>query len=215
MSDKFNDQRREYQAAILTSADLLADPLKQFEVWYEQAKVAKIPEPNAFALATAAITQTGAQPGLRMLLLKGLSPEGFSFYTNYGSRKGQDLATNTYAAMLFFWQALERQIRIEGQVEPISAAESDQYFQQRPRAAQLGAWASEQSQEIASRADLEARLKKYAELYPDQVPRPPHWGGYILKPERYEFWQGRENRLHDRFVYSKQQTTWAITQLAP
>jgi pyridoxamine 5'-phosphate oxidase len=189
-----------------------SNPISQFAQWYEQAQAAVKPLPHAAALATA--TGTG-HPSLRMVLLKGYDARGFVFYTNYSSRKGRELARNARATLLFYWGALERQVRIEGRVTKVTARESDEYFATRPRGSQLAAWASNQSVRLAGRGALERRFSSVARKYAEAVPRPPHWGGYRLAPEAIEFWQGREDRLHDRILYRRARGRWAIERLAP
>jgi pyridoxamine 5'-phosphate oxidase len=184
-----------------------------FSTWFAEAKDAGLYEPNAMTLATA---DAAGRPTARIVLLKGLDARGFCFFTNYASRKGQELAANPQAALLFWWGLLERQIRIEGRVEKLSAAESDAYFQSRPRGAQLGAWASPQSQVIPDRQILEDRLAQLeAEYAHAEPPRPPHWGGYRLVPDALEFWQGGVHRLHDRLLYTRQAGGWTLARLAP
>ena len=206
--------RNEYLAASLSETDAHADPIKQFDKWFNEALKAELQEPTAMTLATA--THDG-RPSARIVLMKGFDSNGFVFYTNYLSRKGKEIAKNPLGALMFFWGTLERQIRIEGTIEKISKEDSIRYFQTRPRPSQLSAVASPQSQEIADRAVLE---KKWAELeaeYADkEVPKPSYWGGYILKPRMIEFWQGRPNRLHDRILYKKTDNkSWKKVRLAP
>lgn len=190
-----------------------SDPVAQFAQWYERAQATVKPLPDAVALATA--TSTG-HPSLRMVLLKGFDAHGFVFYTNYRSRKGRELARNPRAALLFYWGEFERQVRIDGRVERLMARESEEYFATRPRGSQLSAWASPQSALVAGRGPLERRFAAFARKYPDAVPRPPHWGGYRLVPEAFEFWQGREDRLHDRILYRRVRGgRWRIARLAP
>ena len=190
-----------------------SDPVAQFAQWYERAQSAVKPLPDAVALATA--TRAG-QPSLRMVLLKGFDAHGFVFYTNYRSRKGRELARNPRATLLFYWGVIERQVRIDGRVEKLMARESDDYFATRPRGGQLSAWASPQSAVEAGRGALERRFAAFARKYPAAVPRPPHWGGYRLVPEAFEFWQGREDRLHDRILYRRARNgRWRIERLAP
>jgi len=197
----------------LTEKGVENDPLAQFARWYGEAQVTEKPLPDAVALATA--TPAG-HPSLRMVLLKGFDAHGFVFYTNYRSRKGRELARNPRAALLFYWGELERQVRIDGRVEKLMARESDEYFATRPRGSQLSAWASPQSALVAGRGLLERRFAALARKYPDAVPRPPQWGGYRLVPEAFEFWQGREDRLHDRIHYRRVRGgRWRIERLAP
>jgi pyridoxamine 5'-phosphate oxidase len=208
------DLRRDYMLHGLSEAELDPSPFRQFQVWFEQALAAGLPEPNAMTLATS--TPDG-RPSARMVLIKGVDGRGFVFFTNYASRKGQELAANPHAALVFYWAELERQIRIEGLVEQVSAAESDAYFHSRPLGSRLGAWASRQSAVIAGREVLQQRVDELAAQYADeQVPRPPHWGGYRVVPAAIEFWQGRPSRLHDRLRYQRQaDESWLIERLSP
>lgn len=197
----------------LSESGVETDPIAQFARWYERALDAVKPLPDAVALASA--TRAG-RPSLRMVLLKGFDAHGFVFYTNYRSRKGRELARNARASLLFYWGGLERQVRVDGRVEKVSARESDAYFATRPRGSQLSAWASAQSRTVAGRAALERRFAAYAHEYSGAVPRPPHWGGYRLAPDAIEFWQGREDRLHDRILYRRgPRGRWIIERLAP
>lgn len=207
------DLRREYARERLDESQVAADPVEQFARWFAQARQADLLDPNAMTLATCG---SGGQPSARIVLLKDFDDQGFVFFTNYASRKGEEMAGNANAALLFYWGALERQVRIEGSIDKVSAAESDEYYQQRPLGARLGAWASPQSRVIDSRAELESRLEAVASQYADDPPRPPHWGGYRLRPRLLEFWQGRPNRLHDRVRYLlSNDMRWAIERLAP
>lgn len=210
----FLQLRREYTRGFLNEDELDPDPFDQFEKWFREAVAAEVPFPNAMTLATA--TRDG-RPSARIMLLKGFDKEGFVFYTNYESPKGRELLENPYAALLFYWAELERQVRITGSVKKVSREESERYFQSRPLGSRLAAWASPQSEVIPNRKVLEDFLKQMAEKYPDgNVPLPPFWGGFCLVPETFEFWQGRPDRLHDRFRYVRRPDgTWRIERLAP
>ncbi len=197
----------------LSKSTVHNDPVKQFGKWYLEASDSNITDPNAMTIATA--TSNGL-PSARIVLLKEYSHAGFMFYTNYLSRKGRHLEENPYAALLFFWPELERQIRIEGMVEKVLPAVSEKYFNSRPRESQLGAWASQQSHLIENRKYLEQKYNEYKLRFIDnQIPRPEHWGGYLLKPSLFEFWQGRTSRLHDRIEYTFESGSWQIARLAP
>ena len=206
--------RTEYTRAGLAEVDAAPDPLAQFRAWFEDALAADLHEPNAMVLATA--TPDG-KPSARVVLLKGFDERGFVFYTNYEGRKGREIGRNPHAALVFYWGELERQVRIEGRVGRVSERESDAYYASRPRGSRLGAWASEQSRPAESREVLESRLAALEREYEDQnIPRPPFWGGYRVEPEAVEFWQGRENRLHDRIVYRRMgDGGWEIGRLQP
>jgi pyridoxamine 5'-phosphate oxidase len=205
--------RKDYDKGGLNEADLHADPIAQFQLWLNEALQAKLIEPYAMTLATA--TPEG-QPTARIVLLRGADQSGFQFFTNYLSRKAQDIEKNAKGALLFYWAELERQVRIEGVITKTEDAASDTYFAQRPRASQIAAVASSQSELIAERAVLEKRVAELtAELEGKPVPRPPHWGGYTLKPNSLEFWQGRPSRLHDRLRYRWDKTRWIIERLSP
>jgi pyridoxamine 5'-phosphate oxidase len=209
-----DEQKHNYSGDGLDEVNADADPLKQFQRWFAEAGAAGLPLPEAMTLATA--TADG-KPSARMVLLKQVDARGFVFYTNYESPKARNLETNPVAALLFFWPQLERQVRIEGSVSRVSAAESDEYFQTRPRESQIGAHASPQSEVIANRELLERRFAELEEIYLDRaVDRPSHWGGYLLTPARIEFWKGRPGRLHDRLLYERQADgTWLRKRLAP
>ena len=196
----------------LDAHDLDSDPMRQFAAWLADAEAAGIPLADAVALATAA---PDGMPSARMVLLKGADADGFVFFSNYESRKGRELAENPRAALLFYWHGLGRQIRVEGAVERIDEAESDAYFATRPRGSQIGAWASPQSTIVPHRGELERRAHAFDGEHAGDVPRPPFWGGYRIRPGAIEFWQHRENRLHDRFRYSRAGDGWTIERLAP
>jgi len=205
--------RKEYTRAGLREGDVDPDPIVQFLEWFEKVIEADLHEPNAMILATA----TGeGRPSARTVLLKGYDERGFVFYTNYEGRKARELEANPLCALLFYWGELERQVRIEGRASRLSAEESDAYFLSRPRGSRLGAWASEQSRPVEDRTVLEERIKALeAEYEGREIPRPPFWGGYRVEPEVIEFWQGRENRLHDRLVYRRDEEWWKIERLQP
>ncbi|ALZ84068.1 pyridoxine 5'-phosphate oxidase [Pseudomonas oryzihabitans] len=215
MSPSLADMRRDYTRDGLTEAQAPADPYALFGQWFEEAVRTEQPPVEANACWLATVDGEG-QPHCRVLLLKGVDAQGFVFYTNYDSAKGQQLAAQPRAAMTFFWPALERQVRIEGLVEQVSAEESDAYYRVRPLGSRLGAWASPQSQVIANRYELEQRLTEVQQRFVDSEPsRPPFWGGYRLKPQRIEFWQGRSSRLHDRLDYQRTEDGWQRQRLAP
>ncbi len=206
--------RQDYTRAGLKEADAGGDPLVLFQRWFSEAERAGVPEPNALTLATAGADGT---PHARIVLLKGLDNRGFHFYTNYQSAKGTDLEANPRAALVFFWQPLERQVRVEGSVEKLPAEESDQYFNSRPAGSRIGARASAQSRPATNRAELEAAYAVEKAFYPEEIaiPRPPHWGGYVVVPRRIEFWQGRLSRLHDRIVFTLGDGVWHTQRLQP
>jgi pyridoxamine 5'-phosphate oxidase len=206
------DLRKSYERGELDEASSAADPLRQFQAWLEQAIKAELPEPNAMTLATVG---ANGRPSTRVVLIKGVDDRGLVWYTNYESRKGRELAQNPHAALQFHWVELERVVRIEGRVEFASAEESDLYYASRPLDSRIGAWASPQSQPIASRAVLVANAAKAAARHGLSPSRPPHWGGYRLVPDRWEFWQGRRSRLHDRLCYRLEGGQWRRERLAP
>lgn len=207
------DLRKSYEKAELSESASQTDPLQQFGKWLQEAISSKVPEPNAMTVATVG---SDLRPSTRVVLIKGYDERGIVWYTNYASRKGQQLAGNPYAALQFHWVELERVVRIEGSVEKVSDAESDEYFHSRPLDSRIGAWASPQSEVISSRTVLVANAARYGAQFMLQPPRPPHWGGYRLKPEQWEFWQGRKSRLHDRLRYTQQADGgWLRERLAP
>lgn len=213
MSSTISDLRKEYTLNGLDVTDVSSDPVVQFRRWFDAALSAGVPEPNAMYLST--VTAEGRPDG-RIVLLKDVSEAGFVFYTNYESRKGRDLTERPFAALTFFYPELERQIRIEGRVEKVSPAESDAYFNSRPRGSQIGAWVSHQSAIVADRTILENRQRELeAQFNGRPVPRPPHWGGFRVVPDTLEFWQGRPSRLHDRIRYRLIESGWVIDRLSP
>ncbi|MFN3611780.1 pyridoxamine 5'-phosphate oxidase [Tepidimonas sp.] len=206
------DLRKSYEKAELSEDASHADPLRQFDQWLHEAIRAELPEPNAMTLATVGCD---LRPSTRVVLIKGYDERGIVWYTNYDSRKGRELAGNPYAALQFHWVELERVVRIEGVVEKVSAEESDAYYASRPLDSRIGAWASPQSQVIDGRGVLVANAAKYAAQFLMNPPRPPHWGGFRLKPDAWEFWQGRKSRLHDRLRYRLEDGRWVRERLAP
>ncbi|BAY12452.1 pyridoxamine 5'-phosphate oxidase [Calothrix sp. NIES-2098] len=214
MHQPIADLRKDYTLQDLSESEVDLNPFIQFKQWFEQALSAQLPEPNAMTIATA--TPDG-KPSARMVLLKDFDERGFVFFTNYNSRKGQELAENPQAALVFWWAELERQVRITGRVEKVSEPESDRYFYSRPENSRLGAWASNQSEVLASREELELRLQELQHKYENQeIPRPAHWGGLRVIPTEIEFWQGRSSRLHDRLLYTRlDNDSWQIERLSP
>lgn len=225
MSNAIADIRKDYKLASLEEADVASNPIDQFTRWWNDAVASQIDEVNAMTLATV---NAAGVPAARIVLLKGYNPEGFIFFTNYESDKGKNLAHNPNAALVFFWKELERQIRIEGTVQKVSAEESDRYFNSRPASSRIGAWASPQSAVIENRLVIEQNVERYSSIFAnDSIERPDHWGGYIVKPISIEFWQGRSSRLHDRIRYkletsaynaatdTKTDVYWKIERLAP
>jgi pyridoxamine 5'-phosphate oxidase len=206
------DLRQEYMRAGLSEADADPDPLRQFQSWFDDARTAKLPLPNAMTLAS--VGSAGA-PSARVVLLKGIEGGGFVFYTNYRSRKAREIESGAGACLLFLWSDLERQVRIEGAAERVGAADSDAYFASRPLGARHSAWASPQSETVPSREVLETAMRAARERHGEKPPRPPHWGGYRVLPREIEFWQGRADRLHDRLLYRRKGSSWTIERLAP
>ena len=211
-SSSIADLRKSYERAELSEDASQADPLRQFDQWLTEAIAAEVPEPNAMTLATVG---SDLRPSTRVVLVKGYDTRGLVWYTNYDSRKGRQLAGNPFAALQFHWVELERVVRVEGRVEKISDEDSDTYFHSRPLDSRIGAWASPQSQVIGSRAVLVAAAARYSAQFLLNPPRPPHWGGFRLEPDRWEFWQGRPSRLHDRLRYRLEDGTWLRERLAP
>ena len=213
MTASLGDLRRQYATAALDRSSLDDDPVAQFRRWFADAERAQLLEPNAMTLATA---DAAGRPSARIVLLKGIDARGLVFFTDYRSRKARELAANPRAALAFLWKELERQVRVTGAIELVTPEESASYFRTRPRGSRLGAWASVQSAELPDRAMLEHEVARIDKQYPgDDIPLPPHWGGYRLLPDEFEFWQGRENRLHDRFRYSRAGERWRIDRLSP
>jgi pyridoxamine 5'-phosphate oxidase len=210
--DPLRDARLTYARATFDEAQALDDPVAQLAAWIANARESGIREANAMTVAT--VGEDGA-PDARIVLLRGLDERGLVFFTNYESRKGRELARVAAAALVFFWAEAERQVRVEGGVERLAPAESDAYFATRPRGHRLSAWASPQSRTVASREELDAAMARYDREFPGEVPRPPHWGGFRVVPGRFEFWQGRANRVHDRLVYERSDRAWTRSRLAP
>ena len=209
---RLDDLRKDYSRATLDEHEVDRDPLVQFQLWMEEAIAAQALEPTAMTLSTI---DARGRPSGRIVLLKGADPRGFVFFTNYGSRKGRDLAAHPVAGLTFLWKELERQVRVEGAVEKVSKEESQAYYDTRPLGSRIGAWASPQSERIADRAWLEKRWKELTRKYGETPPLPAHWGGYRVLPDHYEFWQGRRSRLHDRIAYDLEGGAWKVSRLAP
>lgn len=213
MSRSISDIRTDYKLRSLNESDVSADPVAQFTNWWDEAVNSKIEEVNAMTLATV---NNEGRPSARIVLLKGFDEKGFVFFTNYQSKKGKELEDNPHAALVFFWKELERQVRIEGGIEKVSEEDSDAYYQSRPAGSRIGAWASPQSEVIKGREMLEDNFKALEKKFESgSIPRPGHWGGYILRPSMIEFWQGRSSRLHDRIQYCLKENGWVIERLAP
>jgi pyridoxamine 5'-phosphate oxidase len=214
MNKEISHMRQTYRKSSLNIADLHPDPIESFKIWFQEAKNAEVPEPNVMTLATA---DNKGNPSARIVLLKGVDERGFIFYTNYKSSKGEELVNNPRACLVFFWQELERQVRITGSVEKVSREESEVYFHSRPRESQIGAWTSPQSKIIEDRDYLNERYEKMLSKFSESetIPIPDFWGGYIIVPETVEFWQGRPSRLHDRIIYTNKSNQWKKERLAP
>lgn len=212
LTEQLQDLRHRHADLELRLEDLDPDPLKQFARWMSEAVETESGLPNAMALATA---DAAGRPSARMVLLKGVDGEGFTFFTNYESRKGRELAQNPHAALVFYWPALERQVCVRGPVIRVPRAESERYFHTRPYTSRLGAWVSEQSRVVESRGLLEQRMRDFEDRFGEEVPLPEHWGGFRLVPVAVEFWRSRANRLHDRFLYERTESGWSIDRLAP
>jgi len=213
LQNYLNSIRRDFADKPFNEDSVDANPFKQFEVWFEEAVNSQILDPYAMSLSTVS---SDGQPSTRIVYLRGISFEGFKFYTNYTSQKGNNLIANNKVALNFFWGELERQIRVEGEVEKLSKEESDAYFATRPRESQIGAWASAQSSIIRDRKELEDKVAHFTKRFQDiTVPRPDNWGGYLVRPNKIEFWQGRPNRLHDRLVFSINEDKWEISRISP
>lgn len=213
MTTTLGDLRRQYALARLDQSTLQRDPVAQFAGWFADAQRAQLPEPNAMTLATA---DKFGRPSARIVLLKQIDQRGLVFFTDYRSRKARELTANPFVALAFLWRELERQVRVEGSAQRVSPEESAEYFRTRPLGSRVGAWASEQSSVLADRSVLERECARIEAMYPDdEIPCPPHWGGFRVVPDRFEFWQGRENRLHDRFRYAREGDGWRIERLAP
>ena len=209
---KISDLRKSYSRDSLSETDVASSPIEQFKQWFEQAQQAQCPEPNAMTIASA--SREGI-PSARVVLLKDVDDRGFIFFTNYESHKGRELIENPHAALLFHWHELERQVRIEGTVEQLPSEESDEYFHSRPLDSRIGAWASPQSQVISGRTVLLTKAAEFGLRFGLNPPRPPHWGGFLVRPRKIEFWQGRPSRLHDRIQFTKSPEGWDIVRLAP
>jgi pyridoxamine 5'-phosphate oxidase len=213
MNDKIKHLRQEYSHATLLEHEIEQNPFFQFKKWLEDAMSVDLPEPHAMTISTVAAS---GKPSARIVLLRHFDEAGFTFYTNYASKKALDLNQNPYAALNFFWQQIERQVRIEGTIQKVSSLESDTYFASRPRESQIGAWASAQSQLITDRKELEDKVKFYTDKFEAKpIPRPEQWGGFRIVPDYFEFWQGRPSRLHDRISYTLQNKVWLMCRLNP
>lgn len=209
---KLADLRKSYTRGSLSESQVSANPIEQFRTWFDQARAAECPEPNAMTVATA--SREGI-PSARIVLLKDVDERGFIFFSNYDSHKGRELSENPHAALLFHWHELERQVRIEGSVEKLPEAESDAYYASRPLESRIGAWASPQSDVISGRTYLLGKAAEFTLKFGLNPPRPPHWGGYLVRPAKIEFWQGRPSRLHDRMLFTHKDDAWKVERLAP
>jgi pyridoxamine 5'-phosphate oxidase len=213
LKNYLNAIRRDFSGKPLTEESVKDNPIDQFQIWMEEAINAQLMDPYAMSIST--VSEYG-QPSTRIVYLRGIEKDGFIFYTNYNSTKGKNIASNNKVSLTFFWGELERQIRIEGEVQKISEEKSDEYFSSRPRESQIGAWASSQSEKIINRKELEDKVVFYTDKFKNvAIPRPKHWGGYKVQPTKIEFWQGRPSRLHDRIVYIKQGDDWGKSRLSP
>ncbi len=213
MNNELQNIRQDYSSGSLRKADVLPDPIDQFTNWFEDYKKRAKHDSNAMVLSTVGLNN---RPSSRVVLLKGISKGGFEFYTNYQSHKGHDISVNNSVSLVFFWPELERQVRVEGKAEMLTSAESDEYFKQRPRGSQIGAWTSPQSQVVLNRQLLEDRMVEIEKKFEGEIERPDNWGGYRVVPDSVEFWQGRSNRLHDRIIYIKDENgSWNLERLAP
>ncbi|MEO6883563.1 MAG: pyridoxamine 5'-phosphate oxidase [Bacteroidia bacterium] len=213
LEKKIFSARKNYEKSSLDEKLVMKNPIEQFEKWFELAVKSNVPEPNTMILSTAS---RKGKPSARIVLLRKFSDKGFYFYTNYTSRKGKELAENPFAALTFYWQSLEKQIRIEGTIKKQTKEESDIYFASRPYESKIGAWASAQSKPIKNRSEFEKAFSDFEKKFSGtEIPRPPHWGGYVLSPMSIEFWQGRSGRLHDRILYSLKKNVWTTSRLAP
>jgi pyridoxamine 5'-phosphate oxidase len=213
LQNYLNEIRRDFSGKPLNENSVEPCPIKQFDVWFEEAVDAQLLDPYAMTIST--VSENG-QPSIRVVYMRGINEDGFVFYTNYNSHKGNDLYTNSRIALNFFWGSLERQIRVEGIAEKVSDEQSDDYFSKRPRESQIGAWASAQSSVIDGREELEEKISEIQEQFKGvDVPRPGNWGGFLVKPQKIEFWQGRPSRLHDRILYTKEYDAWKISRLSP
>lgn len=212
MNREIADIRKDYKLKSLSENEVSINPYNQFGIWWKEAIESNLDEVNAMTLSTAS---KEGRPSSRIMLLKGYDENGFVFFTNYNSRKGGEILANPFVSLLFFWKELERQVRIEGSIEKLENTYNDEYFYSRPIGSRISAWASNQSSILSNREELDASVAKYTQEFGDKVPRPAHWGGFRVVPDKIEFWQGRSSRLHDRVVYSLENTSWRINRLSP